>query len=384
MDEMLPPILALNRHIRAHGPNSLLHTYTHTNHSVYYNQPGHTFWEVLNSEPRRINTFMSAISMWSAMHPVVAIYPFAAALAPNNSPDRVLAVDIGGGRGLAMLDLRKNCPDLKGELILQDRPYVLDSISPEDLPGITKMSHDFFTPQPVIGAQMFYIRRVMHDWQDADASLILKSIVPAMAPDSRIIVSDMAIPEMATERDAGAIWLDMMMLSIGGKERTKRDWEVLGEMAGLRLVKFWTEPERYGPLCVVEYMLPEGEKTEGTNGVGLRGDGNGGKGQVQDVGMEAEAAKEDNGTSTTAVETAETEMGWMTPRLEANGATPEPVQRANAMSLDGVADENDATQERHERDEDWEERTVVGDREQSLEPGQGQGAGDAPTDGKLS
>lgn len=127
-----------------------------------------------------------------------------------------------------MLELRKNCPHLKGDLILQDRPYVLDEVAEGDIPGVTKMAHDFFTPQPVKNAQMYYIRRVMHDWQDADAVRILENVVPAMAPDSRVIVSDMALPEPVTERDAGAIWLDIMMLVIGGKERTVRDWEVLG------------------------------------------------------------------------------------------------------------------------------------------------------------
>jgi O-methyltransferase domain len=91
---------------------------------------------------------------------------------------------MGGGRGQAMLGLRKGCLSLKGKLVLQDRKEVLSAISAEDLlPTIEKMEHDFFTPQPVRGAQIYYIRRVFHDWLDPEARNILTNIIPAMAPD---------------------------------------------------------------------------------------------------------------------------------------------------------------------------------------------------------
>jgi hypothetical protein len=90
-------------------------------------------------------------------------------------------------------------------------------------PGVEKMVHDFFTPQPVKGAQLYYIRRVFYDWQDDEACKILQAIIPAMAPDSRILISDMALPERVGPEDDSAVWLDLMMMAIGGKERTKRD-----------------------------------------------------------------------------------------------------------------------------------------------------------------
>ena len=361
MDEMLPSILAMNRYIRQYGANAMLNTYTNTPHSTYYGMPGRNFWEVLNSSPARINTFSSGLSMWSAMHPVVAIYPFADALQQGNREDRILAVDVGGGKGLAMLELRKNCPNLKGDLILQDRPYVLDEIEEKDLPGVAKMSHDFFSAQPsqCHGAQVYYIRRVMHDWQDADAALILKNIVPAMAKDSKILVSDMALPEPITERDSGAVWLDIMMLAIGGKERTKTDWEGLGKQAGLVCKKVWQE-DRFGPLCVVEYVLPE------------TADAAVDPSEARSLG-EAATDGEEKTNGTSGASEGETQMGGTTPRMEATNGTLHPAtQTANAMNLDGATDAEGQEHgpEQRERDEDWEERTVVGDREQSVEPEQ--------------
>jgi O-methyltransferase domain len=259
---MLPAISRFHAYTRNFGKKDILN-YTDTPHSWANNKLGMTFWEVLNSDPHRVQEFARGLSLFDAIHPVVGIYPFEEQHAAGNSPHRTLAVDIGGGRGLAMLELRTHCPGLKGNLILEDRQEVLNAISVEELPGVEKIQHDFFSPQPVKGAQIYYIRRVFHDWLDEEARKILTSIVPAMAPDSRILISDMALPEPITFQDAHAVWLDLMMLTIGGKERTKKDWESLVESAGLKLVKFWQKPE-YAPLVVVECALPDAATEIGT------------------------------------------------------------------------------------------------------------------------
>ncbi|KAL2428869.1 O-methyltransferase desB [Exophiala dermatitidis] len=324
LDEMAPSMYRLNHYLNRFGTHTILDTYTETPHSWYYNMVGKSFWEVLNSSPGRLENFIRGLGLFDALHPVLAMYPFEDALRPGNSPDRPLMVDIGGGRGLALLEIRKGCPSLQGELILQDRSCVLDDISPKDLPGVTKMPHNFFEEQPVKNAQMYYIRRVLHDWQDKDAVRILRAIIPAMAEDSRIIISDMAIPEPVTLRDAGAIWLDLMMMSIGGKERTVDDWAKLGEMSGLTLVGVYQDTERLGPLCVVEYVLPENNDKQ-----------------------------HENGKTSADGSSNQTEMD--TPRLPIY----EPCE-PDETELEPL----------EPRDVDWEERTVFGDREQSLGPNQ--------------
>jgi O-methyltransferase domain len=255
VDEMLPAISRFYEYMRKFGKKDVL-TYTDTPHSWANNKLGWTFWEVLNSDPNRVEAFARGLSLFDAIHPVTGVYPFEEKHTAGNSPDRAFAVDIGGGRGRAMLALRKECPTLQGRMVLQDRKEVLDCIAPEELPGVEKMQHDFFTPQPVKGAQIYYIRRVFHDWLDDEARKILSSVVPAMATDSRILISDMAVPEPVTASDVNAVWLDLMMLTIGGKERTKKDWETLVESAGLKIVKLWQTPETE-PLVVVECALPE-------------------------------------------------------------------------------------------------------------------------------
>lgn len=112
------------------------------------NQDGKTFFEIISQDPRRIKQFDVAMSTQDFVLPVLGMYPFGTELA--NVPDketRPVLVDIGGGRGQSLLQIKAEWPELQGKFIIQDRPIVLDSYP--ELPGIEKMPHDFFTPQPV-------------------------------------------------------------------------------------------------------------------------------------------------------------------------------------------------------------------------------------------
>lgn len=74
----------------------------------------------------------------------------------------------------------------------------------------------------------------MHDWPDKEATLILQNIVSAMAPESRILVDEVIVPD--TDASWQATMADLsMMFCFGGKERTLRQWDLLANHAGLRI-----------------------------------------------------------------------------------------------------------------------------------------------------
>jgi 6-hydroxytryprostatin B O-methyltransferase len=54
--------------------------------------------------------------------------------------------------------------------------------------------HDMFQPQTGHDVDVFYLRHILHDWPDDWAVKILKNLVPAMGPNSRVIISDSVIP----------------------------------------------------------------------------------------------------------------------------------------------------------------------------------------------
>lgn len=133
-------------------------------------QVGKTFFEIISQEPRRIQQFNIAMSTQDFTLPVLGMYPFGEELAnASDLENRALIVDIGGGRGHSLIQIRERWPDLKGRMILQDRPVVLDSIG--ELPGIEKMAHDFFTEQPVKRELFFFFFCILPQDEGSDEGI---------------------------------------------------------------------------------------------------------------------------------------------------------------------------------------------------------------------
>lgn len=151
---------------------------------------------------------------------------------------KLLIVDVGGGKGRDLKAFHKKFPTLSGQLVLQDRPSVLDD---EEVKGLDKkiqvMKHDFFTPQPIEskGARAYYLHSVLHDWSDEKCAVILANLKPAMTKGySKLLITEHVIP------DHRANWISttfdmIMMCCFASGERTRMDWEKLLGDAGFKI-----------------------------------------------------------------------------------------------------------------------------------------------------
>ena len=149
-----------------------------------------------------------------------------------------LLVDIGGGLGHDLIAFKQKFPHLRGKLILQDLPVVIDDV--KGLPsGIEAMKHDFLKPQPVRNAQAYYLRTVLHDWPDKQAREILKNIRGAMGKHSKLLINENALPEDNVPLYPAELDISMMVL-FSSLERTQSQFKELMESAGFQLVKIWT------------------------------------------------------------------------------------------------------------------------------------------------
>ncbi|CAI7564758.1 unnamed protein product [Penicillium pancosmium] len=151
---------------------------------------------------------------------------------PAEPSDKTFLVDVGGGNGHQSIQLGRKYPNLLGRLVLQDLPAVVGPLSP--IEGVKIEAYSFFEKQPIVGAKFYYLRCIMHDWPDEDATKILRNIAVAMTSHSRILIDDAVLP------DTDAAWQVTMadlalMSSCGGVERTKRRWESLADAAGLKI-----------------------------------------------------------------------------------------------------------------------------------------------------
>ena len=104
-------------------------------------------------------------------------------------------VDVGGSGGSVCIDLAREFSHLR--CIVQDLRQALGtaSLPSEFKERMSLMEHDFFSEQPVQDADVYLLRRILHDWSDTYAAKILRALIPALQKDARIIINDSILPE---------------------------------------------------------------------------------------------------------------------------------------------------------------------------------------------
>ncbi|KAF4626200.1 hypothetical protein G7Y89_g11964 [Cudoniella acicularis] len=203
---------------------------------------GLTYYEAISHDPERLRMFNMTMMQMEQSIPILGMFPFASLKEEVEAePERPFVVDIGGGRGQCLIAIQQEAPNGFGsKLILQDRPDVIGSLTPEDIPNIETMSYDFFTSQPVKNAHVYLLRRILHDFYEPVCVKILKNIADAMGPKSRLVVADMILPEK-TEVGAELIpyWMDFSMMMLNGKEKSRKEFEEILDESGFEIVKVW-------------------------------------------------------------------------------------------------------------------------------------------------
>ncbi|KAL7947192.1 S-adenosyl-L-methionine-dependent methyltransferase [Trichoderma barbatum] len=123
-------------------------------------------------------------------------------------------VDIGGSHGFVAVELAKKWKNLK--FIVQDLSKTIDSAPKpicEDATVAERISlqvHDFFTEQPIKGADVYYFRWIIHNYSSPYAVSILKNLIPALKPGARVIINDYCIRGPGSENP----WDEKLMRSM--------------------------------------------------------------------------------------------------------------------------------------------------------------------------
>jgi O-methyltransferase domain/Dimerisation domain len=157
-----------------------------------------------------------------------------------------LITDIGGGKGGLLSEILRNkklSSHHKG--ILFDLPYVKKSAE-EYLSSINLNNQITFVPSTGFfevpqGADLYILKRILHDWNDEDSVTILKNCHKAMQQNSRLLIIETIIFQENVRDFSKDIDIAMMVL-FGGKERTKTEWEQLLDQANLEIIKIYKTP----------------------------------------------------------------------------------------------------------------------------------------------
>jgi hypothetical protein len=139
-------------------------------------------------------------------------------------------VDVGGGNGALLRALLQRRPNLRG--IVFDLPETTrDEAALGD--RIEFVAGSFFDSVPAGDA--YVLAGILHDWNDERAGAILRTIRRAAPDHARLLIVE-SVLEHGNEPH-GAKWLDLLMLVIGGRERTEPEWRVLLGDAGFAVEK---------------------------------------------------------------------------------------------------------------------------------------------------
>jgi O-methyltransferase domain len=191
--------------------------------------------EVFNRSMTNISTAM--------VDPIVSAYDF-------SSINRL--ADVGGGHGALLASILKRHPHMQG--VLYDLPEVVAGAgSKPHFAGcearVQIEAGSFFERVPS-GCDAYLMKFILHDWSNGYCRQILSAIRKELPRTGRVLVCEQIIsdePGLAKLVD-----IEMLAMTVGGKERTVTEFSDLFSSAGLRLTQvFRTE----SPLCILEARL---------------------------------------------------------------------------------------------------------------------------------
>jgi hypothetical protein len=195
---------------------------------------GAQIFEHLSKDPAKNELFVDAMADLSVLeHGGIAdSYEF---------PASGTVVDIGGGLGGMLQSVLVRNPGLRG--ILVDRSEVLERHRMTDptVAGRFELTEADFCTELPSGADVYLLKRILHDKSDEEAARILRTCRAAMTGRARLLIIDIVVPPAGAEQPNPTS--DVLMMAVfEGKERTEDELATLLSAAGLRISRVVSTP----------------------------------------------------------------------------------------------------------------------------------------------
>lgn len=146
-------------------------------------------------------------------------------------------VDVGGGQGALLAAILAKHASVRG--VVFDQPQVVAGAGPVlRAAGVAErcqaVGGDFFEAVPD-GGDAYVLKSILHDWEDEQATAILRTCRRAIGPGGKLLVIEREIspPNEGARAKFGDL---QMMVGAGGRERTREEWTSLFAAGGFRLM----------------------------------------------------------------------------------------------------------------------------------------------------
>jgi hypothetical protein len=187
---------------------------------------GEPFFVYLNNHPEKLDAYHKAMYEYAKDD-------------YKNLPDVIdfskhkSVMDVGGGYGAVLENIKAKNPNV--ECILFDLPKVIDRVT---IPNIKKIGGSFFEKIPN-KSEVIVLSRILHDWNDEKANIILKNCFETLPNNGALYV---------IENCSDKIKIDLSLLSLNmtamceSYERTSDQYISLCEKSGFQ---FHSETKLY-------------------------------------------------------------------------------------------------------------------------------------------
>lgn len=168
-------------------------------------------------------------------------------------------MDIGGRHGFAICSILKKYPRMHGVLFdLKDIVPGADQCICELGLGhrCRTVAGDFFESVPE-GGDVYFMKSILHDWTDEQATTILRNCRPALDSNrngnrtGKVVLLEFVVPPGNQPHPSKIIDIEMLFFP-GGRERMEQEWRDLFTGAGLRLSRI---VRTKSPFSVIEAEL---------------------------------------------------------------------------------------------------------------------------------
>lgn len=148
-------------------------------------------------------------------------------------------VDVAGGVGSTLAAVLRANPRLQG--VLFDLPHVIERarqyLIEQDVAARCRTEAGSFFAAVPAGADAYFMKHILHDWDDDDCVRILRNCRAAMPDHGRLLICEKVVPPGNEPSVAKTMDLVMLALTDGGRERTEPEFRDLSARAGLRLAQ---------------------------------------------------------------------------------------------------------------------------------------------------
>lgn len=179
---------------------------------------GLPFFDYLNEHPKKLHAYHKA--MYQYAKDDYKTLPDVIDFSKHKN-----VMDVGGGYGAVLENIKAKNPNV--ECILFDLPKVVEKVT---IPSINKIGGSFFEKIPN-QSEAIVLSRVLHDWEDEKANVIIKNCYQALPNNGALYV---------IENCSDKIKIDLSLLSLNmtamceSYERTSIQYISLCENAGFQ------------------------------------------------------------------------------------------------------------------------------------------------------